>query len=62
MEELKGRLQQLGQVVDRMTFVRAGFYQCVEAAEGHWQNKPIIPNGLAIPLEEIYAPALRRKE
>ena len=62
MEGLYIKIEEGGQVVDRMKFVRAGFYQCVEAAEGHWQNKPIIPNGLAIPLEEIYAPALRRKE
>lgn len=62
MEGLYIKIEEGGQVVDRMKFVRAGFYQCVEAAEEHWQNKPIIPNGLAIPLEEIYAPALRRKE
>lgn len=62
MEGLYIKIEEGGQVVDRMKFVRASFYQCVEATGGHWQNKPIIPNGLAIPLEEIYAPALRRKE
>ena len=34
-------------VEDRFKFVRGDFLQAIEASEGHWQDRPILPNRLA---------------
>lgn len=44
-------------VEDRFKFVRADFIQAIEAADGHWQDRPILPNGLADGVN-IFAPKL----
>ncbi len=36
-----------GVVTERYKYVRADFLTAVFAAEGHWLNRPIIPNRLA---------------
>lgn len=54
MEGLYIKEEQNGQVTARLKYVRASFLQSVEAAEGHWLDKPIIENGLAVPLEALY--------
>lgn len=61
MEGLYIKLEENGQVVDRVKFVRASFHQCVDASGSHWLDRPIIPNGLAVPIEAIYAEALPNK-
>lgn len=61
MEGLYIKIEENGQVVDRMKYVRASFTQTVEASQTHWLDRPIVSNGLAIPVEEIYAPTLRRE-
>jgi len=45
------------QVLDRFKFVRADFLQAIEAADGHWQDRPILPNALAEDVD-IFAPVL----
>ena len=62
MEGLYIKIEEDGQVVDRMKFVRASFLQTVDGSQTHWLDRPIVPNGLAIPLEAIYAPKLPNKE
>ena len=62
MEGLYIKIEENGQVVDRMKFVRASFLQTVELSQTHWLDRPIVPNGLAIPVEAIYAPRLPGKE
>lgn len=54
MEGLYIKVEEGGQVVDRMKFVRAAFLQCVDFSETHWIDKPIIPNQLAVPTESLF--------
>lgn len=47
MEGLYVKDETDGSVVGRYKWVRAGFLQAVERGEGHWLDRPIVPNGLA---------------
>ena len=44
-------------VVDRFKFVRADFLQAIAASDGHWHDRPILPNTLADGVD-IFAPVL----
>ena len=46
-----------GIVQDRFKFVRGDFLQAIQAADGHWHDRPILPNGLAEGVD-IFAPQL----
>lgn len=61
MEGLYIKIEENGQVVDRVKYVRASFTQTVDVSQTHWLDRPIVPNGLSIPVEKIYAPTLRRE-
>ena len=54
MEGLYIKVEENGQVVDRMKYVRAEFLQCVDFSETHWIDRPIIPNQLAVPIETLF--------
>ncbi len=54
MEGLYIKVEEHGQVVDRMKYVRAEFLQCVDFSETHWLDRPIIPNQLAVPAESLF--------
>ena len=54
MEGLYVKVEENGQVVDRMKYVRAAFLQCVDFSELHWIDKPIIPNQLAVPVQSLF--------
>jgi len=54
MEGLYIKVEENGQVVDRMKYVRAAFLQCVDFSETHWIDRPIIPNQLAVPMESLF--------
>lgn len=54
MEGLYIKIEEGGQVVSRLKYVRASFLQCVDIAETHWLDRPILPNQLAIPMEKIF--------
>lgn len=58
MEGLYLKVEENGTVADRMKFVRPTFYQAVQLSESHWQNRPIVPNGLAVPVDDLFLPAL----
>lgn len=58
MEGLYIKVEENGEVVDRMKFVRASFLQNVTLSGTHWLNRPIIPNQLDKPLETLYADRL----
>ena len=62
MEGLYIKIEENGQVIDRLKYVRASFTQTVDVSQTHWLDRPIVPNGLAIPVEAIYAPKLLGKE
>ena len=55
MEGLYIKIEEDGQVAERMKFVRAAFLQCVDFSETHWLDKPIIPNQLDGPVERLFA-------
>lgn len=44
-------------VEDRFKYVRADFLQTIEASDGHWLDRPILPNELAEGVD-IFAPVL----
>ncbi len=54
MEGLYIKVEEGGQVADRMKFVRPTFYQAVQLSDSHWQSRPIVPNGLAVPMETLF--------
>ena len=44
MEGLYVKVEADGQVIGRYKFIRPSFLSAVQAADGHWQRRPIIPN------------------
>ncbi len=54
MEGLYVKIEENGEVVSRMKFVRQTFLQNVATSETHWLNRPIVPNLLRYPVEAIY--------
>ncbi len=53
-EGLYIKIEEDGRVVDRMKYVRVGFWQSVFQSESHWIDRPIIPNRLAVPMESLF--------
>ena len=47
MEGLYVKVEEDGVVAERLKFVRRDFVTRVEQSEGHWQERPIVPNVLA---------------
>ena len=62
MEGLYIKVEENGQVVDRLKYVRASFTQTVDVSQTHWLDRPIVPNGLSIPIEDIFEGTLSSKE
>ena len=58
MEGLYIKVEEGGEVVDRMKFVRATFLQVVEGSGTHWLERPIVPNGLSRPVDALFMPTL----
>lgn len=58
MEGLYIKVEQNGQVVDRMKYVRASFSQYVNNSEVHWNERNIIPNQLAFDMDMMFLPTL----
>lgn len=58
MEGLYIKVEEDGEVKERVKFVRASFLQVVEASQSHWLERPIIPNGLCRPVEELFEETL----
>ncbi len=53
MEGLYIKVEENGQVVDRLKYVRAGFTQGTTTST-EWLKKAIIPNGLSVPFESLF--------
>lgn len=56
MEGFYFKVEENGTVVDRMKFVRRSFLQAVDQSGSHWLDRPIVLNGLRVPIEELYNP------
>ena len=61
MEGLYVKVEEEGQVVSRMKFVRQSFLQAVATPDTHWLNRPIVPNLLRYPVEAIYEAQLPKE-
>ena len=56
MEGLYIKIEEDGRVVDRLKYVRASFTQTVDVSQTHWLDRPIVPNRLSCPTEELFQP------
>lgn len=54
MEGLYIKVEENGTVTKRLKFVRPTFNQAVEQSSTRWFERPIVPNGLSRPLEELF--------
>ncbi|MBR4027341.1 MAG: RNA ligase family protein [Lachnospiraceae bacterium] len=54
MEGLYIKVEEQGQVVERLKYVRASFAQAIQESDTHWLDRPIIPNQLAVPFEKLF--------
>lgn len=54
MEGLYIKVEENGCVTNRMKYVRASFAQILEQSETNWLARPIVPNGLCVPLESMF--------
>ena len=59
MEGLYIKIEENGQVAERVKFVRSSFLQCIDMSDSRWQDRPIVPNGLCRDLEDLYLPELK---
>ena len=53
MEGLYIKVEEGGEVVQRVKYVRSSFLQTVEESGTHWLERPIVPNGLAGSISEL---------
>lgn len=54
MEGIYIKIEENGEVVDRMKYVRASFLQTVEESQTHWLDRPIIPNRITKSIEKLF--------
>jgi len=54
MEGLYIKVEENGEVVFRVKFVRASFTQTQLMSDDNWLNKPIIPNKLVGSLDDMF--------
>ena len=54
MEGLYIKVESEGIVQERYKWVRHGFMQTALNSGSHWHDRPIIPNQLAIPIEQLF--------
>lgn len=54
MEGLYIKVEENGEVVNRMKYVRYSFLQTVEESGSHWLDRPIIPNKLIYDINELF--------
>lgn len=54
MEGIYIKVEENGEVVDRMKYVRASFLQVVDNSQSHWLDRPIVPNRITTPIENLF--------
>ncbi len=54
MEGLYIKVEEGGFVTRRLKYVRASFLQTMLSSGTHWLDRPIVPNGLSVPLEKMF--------
>ena len=54
MEGLYIKVEENGEVVERMKYVRASFVQAANASESHWLSRPIVSNRITVPVASLF--------
>lgn len=54
MEGIYIKVEENGEVVDRMKYVRASFLQTVEESQSHWLDRPIVPNRIIATIDKLF--------
>ena len=54
MEGIYIKVEEDGEVVDRMKYVRASFLQTVEESQSHWLDRPIVPNRITSTIDNLF--------
>lgn len=54
MEGIYIKVEENGEVIDRMKFVRPSFLQTVEVSQQHWLDRSIVPNRITKKIEELF--------
>lgn len=54
MEGIYIKVEENGEVADRMKYVRASFLQTVEESKSHWLDRPIVPNRITVPISDLF--------
>lgn len=54
MEGIYIKVEENGEVVDRMKFVRRSFLQTVETSQTAWLNRPIVPNLITCSISDLF--------
>ena len=62
MEGLYIKIEENGEVVDRVKFVRRGFYQTLSESDSHWLERPIIPNQITCSIDDLFMSELPGRE
>lgn len=53
MEGIYIKVEENGEVVDRMKYVRTSFLQTVEESQSHWLDRPIVPNRITTSITDL---------
>lgn len=54
MEGIYIKVEENGEVVDRMKYVRASFLQTVEIPQTQWLDRPIVPNRITQSIQDLF--------
>jgi len=54
MEGIYIKVEENGEVVDRMKYVRTSFLQTVETPQTQWLDRPIVPNRIKCSISELF--------
>jgi len=54
MEGIYIKVEENGEVVDRMKYVRSSFLQTVETPQTQWIDRPIVPNRITQTIQELF--------
>ena len=54
MEGIYIKVEENGEVVNRMKYVRASFLQTVEESQSHWLDRPIVPNRITSTINDLF--------
>ena len=54
MEGIYIKVEEVGEVIDRLKYVRSSFLQAIEQSETQWLDRAIVPNRITKPLNDLF--------